>query len=308
MTYEIILDWLQASLRWSAPLIICAMGEIFAERSGVINMGIEGIMLCGALCGVAVSYYAQSQVVAILACMLLGAVLGLMVAFLTVSRRANQIVTGLMVNLLAIGATNVIFSLLTVMRHKRAATFSALFPESMQDIPFVGTVFFAQPFTTWIAVLLAIVAAFVLYRTRWGLNVRAVGDNPQATATTGLSVIKIKYQTVVLSSVCAAVAGCVLTLASSGYFAAGGMTGGRGFIVLAAVVVGGWDPLKTLFVCMLFGATDAAQLRLQTTNSIIPTQFLQMLPYLTTVIALTIMVKKSRVPKTWGAAYDGRRS
>ena len=308
MTYDIILDWLQASLRWSAPLIICAMGEIFAERSGVINMGIEGIMLCGALCGVAVSYYAQSQIVAILACMLLGVVLGLMVAFLTVSRRANQIVTGLMVNLLAIGATNVIFSLLTVMRHKRATTFSALFPESMQNIPFVGTVLFAQPFTTWIAVLLAIVAAFVLYKTRWGLNVRAVGDNPQATATTGLSVIKIKYQTVVLSSVCAAVAGCILTLASSGYFAAGGMTGGRGFIVLAAVVVGGWDPLKTLFVCMLFGATDAAQLRLQTTNSIIPTQFLQMLPYLTTVIALTIMVKKSRVPKTWGAAYDGRRS
>jgi len=308
MTYDIILDWLQASLRWSAPLIICAMGEIFAERSGVINMGIEGIMLCGALCGVAVSYYAQSQIVAILACMLLGVVLGLMVAFLTVSRRANQIVTGLMVNLPAIGATNVIFSLLTVMRHKRATTFSALFPESMQNIPFVGTVLFAQPFTTWIAVLLAIVAAFVLYKTRWGLNVRAVGDNPQATATTGLSVIKIKYQTVVLSSVCAAVAGCILTLASSGYFAAGGMTGGRGFIVLAAVVVGGWDPLKTLFVCMLFGATDAAQLRLQTTNSIIPTQFLQMLPYLTTVIALTIMVKKSRVPKTWGAAYDGRRS
>jgi simple sugar transport system permease protein len=120
-------------------------------------------------------------------------------------------------------------------------------------------------------------------------------------------VIKLKYQTVILSSVAASVAGCILTLASSGYFAAGGMTGGRGFIVLAAVVVGGWDPMRTLFACMLFGATDAAQLRLQTTESVIPTQFLQMLPYIITVVALTIMVKQSRVPKTWGAAYDGRR-
>jgi simple sugar transport system permease protein len=212
-----------------------------------------------------------------------------------------------MINLLAIGATNVIFSVLTVMRHKRATTFGPLFPESMQKIPIIGTVLFAQPFTTWIAILIAFVASFVLYKTRWGLNVRAVGDNPQATATAGLSVIKLKYQTVILSSVAASVAGCILTLASSGYFAAGGMTGGRGFIVLAAVVVGGWDPMRTLFACMLFGATDAAQLRLQTTESVIPTQFLQMLPYIITVVALTIMVKQSRVPKTWGAAYDGRR-
>ncbi|PKL28486.1 MAG: ABC transporter permease [Spirochaetae bacterium HGW-Spirochaetae-2] len=308
MTYEIILDWLQASLRWSAPLIICAMGEIFAERSGIINMGIEGIMLCGALCGVAVSYYAQSQAVALFACAILGLVLGLIVAFLTVSRRTNQVVTGLMINLLAIGATNVIFSVLTVMRHKRATTFGALFPESMHRIPLVGPVLFAQPFTTWIAIFIAFIASFVLYKTRWGLNVRAVGDNPQATATAGLSVIKLKYQTLILSSIAASVAGGILTLASSGYFAAGGMTGGRGFIVLAAVVVGGWDPMRTMFACMLFGATDAAQLRLQTTESIIPTQFLQMLPYVITVVALTIMVKRSRVPKTWGAAYDGRRS
>jgi simple sugar transport system permease protein len=283
------------------------MGEIFAERSGVINMGIEGIMLCGALCGVAVSYYAQSPMIAILACIVLGVVLGFVVSFLTVSRRTNQVVTGLMINMLAIGTTDLVFSLMAATRHKRAVTFEALFPESMQNIPIVGKVFFAQPFTTWFAVLLAFIAAFVLYKSRWGLNVRAVGDNPQATTTTGLSVIKIKYQTVILSSVCAALAGCVLTLASSGYFAAGGMTGGRGFIVLAAVVVGGWDPMRTLFACILFGATDAAQLRFQTTDSIIPTQFLQMLPYLITVVALTIMVKRSRVPKTWGAAYDGRR-
>ena len=133
---------------------------------------------------------------------------------------------------------------------------------------------------------------------------RAVGDNPKAVATTGLSVIGIKYQTVILSGIFAALGGCVLTLAEVGYFSAGGMAAGRGFIVMAACVVGGWDPLRTALICLAFGAADSAQLRLQTASSAIPYQFLQMLPYVVTIIALTIMVKRSRVPKTWGAAYD----
>jgi len=223
MTYTIILDWLQASLRWASPLIICSIGEIYSERSGIINMGIEGIMLCGALAGVAVCYYANSQFAALCVCAILGALLGTLVAFLTVSRRTNQVVTGLMINMLATGATNLIFALMTETRHKRAATFAPLFPKVMQKLPFVGEVFFAQPFSTWIALLLPFIAAFILYKTRWGLNVRACGDNPHAAAAAGLSVIKIKYQTVILSGIFAALAGCVLTLASSGYFAAGGM-------------------------------------------------------------------------------------
>lgn len=303
----VIVDWLEATFRWSAPLIICSVGEVLAERSGIINMGIEGIMLCGALCGVSVCYYASSPIVALIACIILGAILGLGVAYLTVSRRTNQVVTGLMVNMLCTGATEILFALMAATRHKRATTFGALFPEAMQKIPVIGEILFAQPWSTWLAFILPFVASFALYKTRWGLNVRAVGDNPYAAETAGLSVIKIKYQTVILSGVFACLAGGVLTLASSGYFAAGGMTNGRGFIVMAAVVVGGWDPLRTMLVCILFGAADAAQLRLQTTGSAIPTQFLQMLPYVITVVALTVMVKKSRVPKTWGAAYDGRK-
>ncbi len=307
MTSVILIDWLEAILRWSAPLIICSVGEVYSERSGVINMGIEGIMLCGALCGVAVCYYAQSQAIALLACLVLGAVLGLAVAFLTVSRRTNQVVTGLMVNMLATGGTEIVFALMAETRHNRATTFAPLFPEAMQNIPVLGKVLFAQPWSTWVAFVLPFIAGFIMYRTRWGLNVRAVGDNPQAAETAGLSVIRIKYQTVILSGIFSCLAGGVLTLASSGYFAAGGMVNGRGFIVMAAVVVGGWDPVRTMLVCILFGAADAAQLRLQTIGSAIPNQFLQMLPYVITIVALTIMVKRSRVPKTWGAAYDGRK-
>jgi simple sugar transport system permease protein len=301
-----IIDWIQASLRWSAPLILVSIGEIFAERSGIINMGIEGIMLSGALCGVAISFFTSSVFASVLVTALLGAIMGVFVAFFIVSRRTNQVVTGLMINLLAMGGTNLLFALLSGSRHTRVATFPILFPKSLHDVPIIGPILFQQPLSTWIALILPFFAGFVLYKTYWGLNVRAVGDNPQSVATAGLSVIKIKYQTVILSGIFAALGGCVLTLGEVGYFASGGMTAGRGFIVLAAVVVGGWDPVKTALACLVFGAADAAQLRLQAMGSVVPYQFLQMLPYVITVISLTIMVKHSRVPKTWGAAYDQR--
>ncbi len=304
MTIDILIDWLQATLRWAAPLLIVSIGEVYAERSGVINMGIEGIMLFGALTGIAAGFYLDSLVIAVLCTIVVGAVLGVIVAFLTVSRRTNQVVTGLMINMISLGATDALFSLMSETRQSRVATFPTIFPESMQKIPFIGPLLFAQPISTWIALILPIIAAHILYKTRWGLNVRAVGDNPKAAATAGLSVIKLKYQTVILSGIFAALGGCVLTLAEVGYFSTGGIAGGRGFIVMAACVVGGWDPIRTALVCIVFGAADAAQLRFQTVGSVIPYQFLQMLPYIVTIVALTIMVKRSSVPKTWGAAYD----
>ncbi len=306
MSFDIIIDWLQATLRWTAPLILVSIGEVFSERSGIINMGIEGIMLSGALCGVAICFFTGSVYIAALVSMVLGALMGLFVAFLTVSRKTNQVVTGLMINLLATGGTNLLFGLLSASRQSRVATFPTLFPESMHNIPVVGPILFRQPISTWIAFILPIFASIVLYRTNWGLNVRAIGDNPQSAATAGISVIKIKYQTVILSGIFAALGGAVLTLGEVGYFASGGMTAGRGFIVLAAVVVGGWDPGRTALACLLFGSADAAQLRLQAMDSAIPHQFFQMLPYIITIIALTIMVKRSKVPKTWGAAYDSK--
>jgi len=304
MSIDIIVDWLQATLRWGAPLIIVSIGEVYAERSGVINMGIEGIMLFGALAGVAVSFLTENVLLAALFSIILGAAFGLAVAYLTVSRRTNQVVTGLMLNLAALGGSNLLFALLSESRHERVARFPILFPEVFHNIPILGPILFRQPVSTWIALILPFLAAYVLYRTDWGLNVRAVGENPQSAATAGLPVIKLKYQAVILSGIFAALGGCVLTLGEVGYFASGGMTAGRGFVVLAAVVVGGWDPIRTALICLVFGAADAAQLRMQTAGSVIPYQFLQMLPYLITVIALAGVVGHTRPPKTWGAPYD----
>lgn len=303
MLFDIFIDWMQAALRWSAPLILVSIGEVYAERSGVINMGIEGIMLFGALSGVAVAFYTQNLLLALLISIIIGGTLGIAVAFLTVTRKANQVVTGLMINMVALGLTDMIFGLLSETRTKRVVTFQPLFPESMHDIPVIGKVLFAQPITTWIALILPFIAGYVLYKTKWGLNVRAVGDAPKAAAAAGLPVIKIKYQTVILSGIFAAIGGTVLTLGEVGYFSAGGMSAGRGFIVLAALVVAGWDPVKTALICIAFGAADTAQLRFQSVTTI-PFQFLQMLPYIVTIITLTIMVKRSLVPKTWGSPYD----
>lgn len=304
MSPEQIISWLEATLRWGGPLILVAMGEVFAERAGVINVGIEGIMLCGALTGVALSFLTGSVFPASLGAMVLGLVLGLTFAYLTVSRRTNQVVTGLMFNLAALGGTNLVFALLSETRSQRVTTFPVLFPESFGNIPIIGQVLFKQPVITWIALLLPFLASWVLYKTDWGLNIRAVGDNPKAGATAGLPVIKLKYQAVILSGIFAALGGVALTLGQVGYFASGGLTAGRGFIVLAAVVVGGWDPLRIALACLVFGAADAAQLRMQTTGSAIPYQFLQMLPYLLTLAALAGLVGRRRPPKTWGASYD----
>ena len=304
MSPDIIIDWLQAVLRWGAPLILVSIGEVYSERTGIINVGIEGIMLVGALAGVAISFFTGSVLLSVIGSMIIGAILGLIIAFLTVSRKTNHVVTGIMFNLAALGLTNIIFALLSTTRSVRVERFPVLFPESFQGIPVLGPIFFSQPVSTWISLVLPILSAWVLYRTGWGLNVRAVGDNPQAAATAGLPVIGLKYQAVIISGIFAAFGGCVLTLGEVGYFASGGMTAGRGFVVLAAVVVGGWDPIRTALACLLFGATDAAQLRLQTSGSTIPYQFLQMLPYIITIIALSGLVKKSRAPKTWGQPYN----
>ncbi len=304
MNGDLIISWLQATLRWGGPLILVSIGEVYSERSGVINVGIEGIMLFGALAGVAISFFTGSVLVAVVGTILLGALFGLALAYLTVHRRTNQVVTGLMFNLAALGGTNLLFAMLSETRSTRVATFPVLFPESFFDIPILGPVLFRQPVIIWIALVLPFLAGWVLYRTDWGLNIRAVGDNPQAGATAGLRVTRYKYQGVILSGIFASLGGCALTLGEVGYFASGGMTAGRGFVVLAAVVVGGWDPLKTALACLAFGAADAAQLRMQTIGSVIPYQFLQMLPYLITLAALAGLVGRNRSPKTWGQPYD----
>jgi simple sugar transport system permease protein len=304
MDMNSINSWLQASVRLAAPLMLVSVGGVYTERVGIINIGMEGMMLAGALASVAASFLSGGNIfVAAIFAMVVGGLLGLVHAYLTVSRRASQLVSGLAINLLAVGGTAFGYARLFPIERTRVALFPVLIPPEWHDVPFFGPVIFAQPVIVWAAFILPLVSAWVLYRTSWGLNIRAVGEHPHAVATAGLSVYRLKYAGVILSGVFAGLGGSALAIAELGYFAPI-MTAGRAFVVLAALVVGKWNPIVVAAVCLLFGAADALQLRIQALGSVIPYQFPVMAPYLLTVAALAGLVGRTVAPKTLGVPYD----
>jgi general nucleoside transport system permease protein len=301
LTY--INDILQATVRMAAPLMLVGIGGVFTERTGVFNIGMEGMMLTGALVATIGSDMTGSVWVGMILAMLAGGLLAAIHAYLTVTRRADQIVAGAAMNLLAIGGTDLLFARFFTGVRTRVTLFPVLAPEGLRNIPILGPIIFSQSVIVWLAFLLPVIAAWILYRTSWGLNIRAVGDHPHAVATAGISVFRLKYVGVILSGVFAGLGGCALALGNLGYFAPG-MTGGRGFIVLAALVVGKWNPIWVAAACLLFGGADALQLRIQTQQAAIPYQFLIMAPYILTILALAGFVGRTVPPKTAGKPYD----
>jgi ABC-type uncharacterized transport system permease subunit len=303
MDMNSISNWLQASVRLAAPLMLASVGGVYTERVGVVNIGMEGMMLAGALASVAACFFTGNVVIAAICAMTVGGLLAVVHAYLTVSRRASHLISGAAINFLALGATNFGYARLFPTERARVATFPVLGPPEWHDVPFFGPVIFAQPVIVWIAFILPLVFAWVLYRTSWGLNIRAVGEHPHAVASAGLSVFRLKYVGVILSGVFSGLGGSALALAELGYFAPN-MTRGRAFVVLAALIVGKWNPITVAAVCMLFGAADALQLRIQTLGAIIPYQFPVMMPYLLTIAALAGLVGRTAAPKTIGKPYD----
>jgi len=283
--------------------MLASVGGVYTERTGVVNIGMEGMMLAGALASVAASFFTGNVVIAAICAMTVGGLLAVVHAYLTVSRRASHLISGAAINFLALGATNFGYARLFATERARVATFPVLGPPEWHDVPFLGPVIFAQPVIVWIAFILPLVFAWVLYRTSWGLNIRAVGEHPHAVASAGLSVFRLKYVGVILSGVFSGLGGSALALAELGYFAPN-MTGGRAFVVLAALVVGKWNPIAVAAACMLFGAADALQLRIQTFGAVIPYQFPVMMPYLLTIAALAGLVGRTAAPKTIGKPYD----
>lgn len=305
----VIVGWLAASVRIATPLMIAGVGGVFTERVGIFNIAIEGMMLVGAMAAIAGSLATGNIWVATLFAMVVGGLMALIHAYLTVTRRANQIVSGATLNLFALGLTNLLYGPLYegFNYRPRVPLYPKLAPPMLQELPIIGEIIFDQPVIVWIAFVLPLAAAWVIYRTSWGLDIRATGDHPQAVATAGVSVIRLKYIGVILSGLFAGLGGAALVLADLGLFGPN-LTAGRGFIVLAALAVGSWNPIKVAAFCLLFGAADALQLRAQTwtqtTGIIIPYQFLVMIPYLLTIAALAGLVGRTRAPKTVGKPYD----
>lgn len=297
---------LNFTLRASVPLILGALSGILCERSGIINIGIEGMMLAGAFAAFVAKVATNdwpllsSLAFGVLAALLVGGVMGLLHGTLSIRFRVNQIISGTVLIILASGFTAYLFDRDAVARGK----FSAIRIPGLADIPVVGEVLFNNPPITYAALLLVVLIHVALFYTRWGLRTRACGEHPRAADTVGIPVNRYRYVNTCIGGALAGLAGGFLVLEAVGQFQEG-MTAGRGFISLAAMIFGNWNPFGALAAATLFGYTQALQNELLlagVTN--VPRQFISMLPYVVTIIAVSGFVGRVRPPAAEGKVYE----
>lgn len=290
---------LASAVRQSTPLVLGAMCGLIGERSGVINIGIEGQMLLAAFIGFLVNVWTGNLLVAVTAGVLTGALLGALLAFMSVTLMIDQIIGGTVINILALGLTGYFYTSGLVTEGKLAPI--ALGP--LAKIPLVGPVLFDNPPITYVTIILVFVVQYVLFRTKWGLRTRAVGEHPRAADTVGINVYFMRYANVIIGGSFAGLAGAFLTLEAVGSFERA-MTNGRGFVALAVMIFGKWTPLGSWGAALLFGLASAVQTQLQFGGRIdIPHQFIGILPYLLTIIVLAGFVGRARPPAADGVPY-----
>ena len=291
-----------AAVRASIPLVLGALCGLLGERTGVINIGIEGQMLMAAFIGFLANVYTGNLFLAVMAGVLTGVVLGGFLAFMSVTLKMDQIIGGTVINILAIGLTGYFYVAgLTTLGKLQPIPLGPL-----ADIPFFGPVLFNWPPITYITIILVFVLHYVLFFTRWGLRSRAVGEHPRAADTVGINVYLMRYVNVAVAGGLAGLAGAYLSLESVGSFERL-MTNGRGFIALAVMIFGRWTPFGALGAALLFGLASAAQTQLQFFGlDIIPHQFVGMFPYVLTIVVLALagITGRARPPAAVGQPYE----
>jgi len=301
---SIIQTVLASTWRLATPLIYASIGEVFTERSGVLNIGLEGIMLIGAFAGFAGTFYSGSLLIGLLVALGSGLLCGLLFAVFTVTIKANQIVVGAALNLIGLGLTGFLYRALFAGKSQGIEAFAPLQIPFLSDIPLVGEVLFRHNILVCGTVVLVLVASFVLYRTAFGLSTRSVGEHPRAADTVGINVTRMRYVGVLIGTTLTALGGAYLTMAHTNQFVEG-LTTGRGFIALAVVVFGRWSPKGAFWASLLFGFFFALQLRLQAMSDLaIPYQFLQALPYVMTLLVLISLRGRAAMPKALGVPYQ----
>jgi ABC-type uncharacterized transport system permease subunit len=292
-----------ATLRYATPLIFGALGGIISERSGIVNVGLEGMMLTGAFFGIFGADLFDSWFLGLLVGMVAGGVLAFVHAFFSINLRADQVVSGIAINFLALGATGYIF--LDHYGDQGTPDNVARVPDvsipGIKDISFVGDAIGKASLLTWVALIGVVVLAVFLFRTPQGLRLRSVGEHPRAAETVGISVTRTRYIAVIASGMLAAMGGAYLSIGFVGSFNQN-MTAGRGFIALAAVIFGNWRPGGALAAALLFGFSSALAQRLPTFSPSGAVLF-QALPYVLTLIAVAGVIGRSRPPAAAGQPY-----
>jgi ABC-type uncharacterized transport system permease subunit len=279
-----------SAIRLATPLLLAALGGLYSERAGIINIALEGLMLAGAFTAAAVTHFAHNPWVGLVAAAAAGALVAGIHALACIRYKADQVVTGTAINILFFGVPALLSGALF---DSTGATPQIPKEDLLQTAPII--IAFALVPLTW----------YVLYRTPFGLRLRAVGENPEAADTAGVSVARIRYTGVILSGVLAAIGGAYLSIGQSSLFTRN-MTSGRGFIALAALIFGKWRPVQTMLACLFFGLAEAVAIQMQGVINV-PVQFIQIIPYVLTIIVLAGFIGLSRAPRALGIPYQKER-
>ena len=302
---------IRSTLTAATPLTLGAISGIFCERSGIINIAIEGMMLTGAFAGVAFASMFDSLWVGLLAACLLGGLMALLHAVLSIKYKVDQIISGTVINILAAGLTRFLnLRLLEPTGLSMPGSFTPIRIPVLADIPIIGPILFENQPTVYIMLIILVVANYVIFFTPWGLRMRACGEHPRAADTVGVHVNRMRYVSVVIGGLIAGIGGAYFSLGVVGTFE-DGMTRGQGFVALAAMIFGNWNPIGAFLAALLFGFADALQVKMQILQPIvpiinqpIPPEFLQMAPYILTIIVVAGVVGRALAPAAEGKPYE----
>ena len=287
MSQLLTIAFLLSALRLATPLLLAALGGLYSERSGVINIALEALLLAGAFTAATVTHYTGNPWLGLLAAIVAGVLVSLVHGVVCIRFRADQVVTGTALNIVFLGLPQLLAGALFA---STGAT-PQLPKDQLLPLPPMVLAFALVPLS-W----------YVLDRTRFGLRVRAVGENPEAADTAGVDVGRVRYLGVMLSGALAAIGGAYLSIGQASLFTRN-MSAGRGFIALAALIFGNWRPVPTMLACLLFGAAEALSIQMQGVSRV-PVQFIQMIPYVLTLVVLAGFIGKSRPPRALGIPYE----
>ncbi len=298
---------LQDTVTRSVPITLGAIAGILCERSGVINIAIEGQLLGGAFAGAVVgSLYGPWA--GVFGAMAMGVALSALLAVFAIRFRVDQVIVGFAINFFSLGLTSFL-SQRVLTPHPEYNIVKPFTPYAiplLSDIPVIGVALFTQTYFVYISVIAVVLTTWFMYRTRWGLRTRAIGEYPQAAGTLGVDVLKLRYRNVWIAGAVAGLGGAWWPIGTVGRFDQN-ITNGRGFIALAAVIFGRWHPVGALTAALVFGLAEAIQLKMSNLDTGIPSEFLLMAPYIVTLIVVAGFVGRSRAPKAAGQAYDASK-
>jgi simple sugar transport system permease protein len=302
LTTSFFIGILASGIRLATPYLYAGLGETLGQRSGVLNLGVEGQMLMGAFTAFYVTLQTGNVWLGMLAALVVGAVMGLAMAFVSINLQAEQGISGIGFYLFGLGMSTLLFQML-VGTVETVQGFTPIHIPLLSDIPVIGEIFFRQNILVYIAFALVPIAQFVLQKTTLGLKIRAVGENPAAADSLGVSVATVRYVTVTLGGIMSGIAGASMSIGLLNVFQQN-MTSGLGFIAVALVYFGGWRPLGVMLGALLFSLVNALQLRLQVEGVNIPSDLMVMMPYILTIIALVLTVQRVRSPSALTKPFE----